>query len=259
MERRKLTHEEAALNMPAFVLGVLEPDVAKAMSLHVASCKSCQEDRHRLELTVDAIGVAAPHAAPPTDLRRRVLDQLDSSVARSVPVERASQKPALSLTRRLAPFGLAAAPVLLIGLFAWVMLLRHDLHQAQGSLSLARQRQGVDTELLAGVSQMIPLVTDSAPTGYGNLYVGTQPNRALLVVKQLPPTPADKMYQVWLVHGSTRVAAGLFTVDRSGSATVMITAPDSLLSYDSLGITTEPSPHGSSAPTGPRIIGCSLK
>lgn len=258
MERRKLTHEDATLNMPAYVLGVLEHDVAEEVSAHIANCALCQEDRHRLEQTIGALGAVAPTSDPPDDLRARVFGQIDSSVGQTVPAGQTAQKPIIGLTRRLAPLGLAAAAVLLIGLFAWAMLLRHDLHQTQGNLSLARHQQGVDAELLANVSQMIPLVTDTAPTGYGTLYVGTQSNRALLVVKQLPPTPANKIYQVWLVSGSSRVAAGLFTVDHSGGATVMITAPDSLTSYDSLGITTEPSPDGSTTPTGPRIIGCSL-
>ncbi len=67
------------------------------------------------------------------------------------------------------------------------------------------------------------------------------------------------MYQIWLVNGSTRVTAGLFKVDSSGSATVMIAAPDALTSYQTLGITTEPGPTGSDTPTGERVIGCSLQ
>ena len=74
----------------------------------------------------------------------------------------------------------------------------------------------------------------------------------------LPETPANQMYQIWLVNNSTRVTAGLFKVDTSGSAMVMIAAPDPLTSYQSLGITAEPGPTGSREPTGERIIGCAL-
>lgn len=259
MDRRGLTHDEAVLDLPAFVIGALDPEEAEAVSAHVIRCAMCQEEQARLERTLGLIGTSAPPMEPPPDLRSRVMGQLGESHEQSAESDEITPKPTLSIIRRLTSFGLAAAAVLLVGIFVWAMLLRHDLNQTQGNLDVAMQQKSADTELLARVSRMIPLVADSSPDSYGTLYIGSQSNQALLVVEDLPPTPASEMYQVWLVNGSTRITGGLFTVDHSGSATVMINAPEPLSTYQSLGITSEPAPTGSAAPTGPRVIGCSLK
>ncbi len=148
--------------------------------------------------------------------------------------------------------------MLVAGLLTWVILLRSDLNSTSDRLHQARQEQSASVSVLASMATAIPLVADSSPNAYGTLYIGTNKDQALLVVEKLTPTPANRMYQVWLVNQSTRVSAGLFTVDQSGSATVMIKAPSPLSAYQSLGITSEPSPSGSSWPTGPRVIGCSL-
>ncbi len=257
MDRRRLTHQETVDDLPAFVLGALDGEEAEAISAHLATCASCQIERDRLEETLGLIGMTAEPLAAPTGLRGRILSQLDAAEPEPVPTP-LELPPRTSLITRLSRYGLAAAAVLVVGALAWGILMQRDLNSTQDSLNLAQQRQGISAELLANVVQTIPMVADSSPNAYGTLYIGAQTNRALLVVEQLPPTPADKMYQVWLNSGSGRVSAGLFTVDHSGSAMVMIAAPEPLTSYQTLGITSEPAPHGSSSPTGTRIIGCAL-
>ncbi len=258
MDRRRLTHDEAVLDLPAFVVGALDDDEAEAVSAHLDACALCQEEQTRLEQTIGLIGTSAPSIEPPLELRSRVLGLLDAPGAQPLPTTAPAPASPPSRISRLIPFGLAAAAVLVIGFVAWALVLRHDLNQTRVNLNQALQRQSVDTEILAKVSHVIPMVADSSPTAYGTMYVASQSNQALLVMDELPPTPAGKTYQVWLVNGTTRTTAGVFTVGQSGSATVMITAPNSLMSYQSLGITSEPGPTGSASPTGPRIIGCSL-
>lgn len=253
MDRRRLTHDEAVLDLPALVIGVLDDDEAEAVSSHVAECTRCQEEQTRLEQSIALIGTTAPAIEPPRELRSRVLGLLNESVAEPAPVSPPSLIP------RLLSFGLAAAAVLVIGFFGWALVLRHDLNQTQANLNQALRQRTTDVEILAKVSHVIPMVADSSPDAYGTMYVAAQSNQALLVMDELPPTPSGKTYQVWLVNGSTRITAGVFTVGQSGGATVMITAPKSLMSYQSLGITTEPGPSGSPSPTGPRIIGCALR
>jgi anti-sigma-K factor RskA len=102
------------------------------------------------------------------------------------------------------------------------------------------------------------MIADSATGGYGTLYIGEESDEALLVVEKLPPTPSGKLYQIWLANGTSRVSAGLFRVDQSGSAEVMVRTTAPISDYQTLGITSESAPNGSQTPTGSRIIGCSL-
>ena len=258
MDRRRLTHQEAVDDLPAFVLGALDGDEAEAISAHVATCTSCQIERDRLEQTLGLVGMTVEPVEAPAGLRGRILGQLGDAEDEEPFEAPVTMIPQRSVIRRLSQFGFAAAAVLLVGVLAWGILMQHDLNSTQDSLNSAEARQATNAELLANVVQTIPMVADSSPNAYGTLYIGSQTNRALLVVEQLPPTPSNKMYQVWLNSGSTRVSAGLFSVDSSGSAMVMIAAPQPLSTYQSLGITSEPAPKGSTTPTGSRVIGCSL-
>ncbi len=190
MDRRELTHDEVLLDLPAFVLGALDDDDAQAVSAHIDACSMCKAEQARLEETLGMLGTAVPSMAPPPELRARVLDRLDAPQVRSLEDARAARSERPSRVQRISAFGMAAAAVLFVGALAWAMLLRHDLNTTQGNLQSAQTQQTVDTELLASVSHMIPLVADNAPSAYGTLYIGSQTNQALLVVKDLPPTPA---------------------------------------------------------------------
>ena len=87
---------------------------------------------------------------------------------------------------------------------------------------------------------------------YHREFAPNQPNRttALALWEHLPPLPADKVYQFWLIQGATPVSAGTFRADADGTGTLVIQAPSDMGSYSGLGLTAEPAP-GVAAPTGP--------
>jgi anti-sigma-K factor RskA len=253
MDRRALTHEEASIDLPAYLLGVLETGEASAISTHLNSCTACQEERARLELTLGLLGTAVPQFETPASLRGRVLDHVDATLPTS-PLK--MYKP--RKVSRLAQFGLVAASLLIVGLAIWALALRSDLQQTRGQLDSANQQLAGRGELLADASRTIPMIADSATGAYGTLYIGDENNEAFLVVEKLPPTPSGRLYQIWLANGSSRVSAGLFTVNELGSAQVMVKTTEPISNYQTLGITSEPAPSGSQTPSGPRIIGCTL-
>ena len=248
-----MTHDEASLDLPAYLLGVLEDGEASAIASHLTSCTVCQEERARLERTLGLLGSAVPQVEPPESLRGRLLDYVDATVPTSPLKMYRARK-----VSRLAQFGLVAASLLIIGLGIWALVLRSDLQQTRGQLNSANQQQAGQTELLADASRSIAMIADSATGAYGTLYMGSENNQALLVVDKLPPTPSGRLYQIWLVNGSSRVSAGLFTVNKLGSAQVMVKTTEPISNYQTLGITSEPAPSGSQTPSGPRVIGCTL-
>lgn len=256
MDRRSLTHDEASVNLPAYLLGVLEPAEVTVMSAHVDSCVPCQEERIRLEETVGRIGTTVAQVEPPPSLRDLILNQLDAPATPALepPLQLDTTRP----RRRFVQLGLIAASLLIVGLAIWGLVLRHDLGQSRTQLASANRAQAGSSELLADASRTIPMIADSATGGYGTLYIGDESDEALLVVEKLPPTPSGKLYQIWLANGTSRVSAGLFSVDQAGSAEVMLRTTAPISSYQTLGITSESAPSGSQTPTGPRIIGCSL-
>ena len=63
------------------------------------------------------------------------------------------------------------------------------------------------------------------------------------------PLAPGQVYQVWLIRpDNTRVSAGVFTVDASQRATLVIHAPGTWSAYQGMGITVEPGPAGSPGP-----------
>lgn len=250
MDRRTLSHEEVADDLPAYVLDVLAPEERMRVAAHLVDCPRCRDEQRRLESTMGALGAAVPQVDPPPTLRQRVLWALDAP-DRPVPIAAA--------TSRWVRAALAVAAVLIVGLAGWLAVLTRDLASTRTDLASLVQQQDAASSILADGLHPIRLAADGAPQAYGMLYVSSQPQQALLVVEQLPPTQPGRLYQIWLNQANgTRTSAGVFTTDADGNATVMLNAPAPLGQYQSMGITEEPGPNGSRWPTGKRVVGCSL-
>ncbi len=56
MDRHTLNHEQAAADLPAFVLDVLSRDEAEAVAAHLDVCSACQREQARLEWTLGLAG-----------------------------------------------------------------------------------------------------------------------------------------------------------------------------------------------------------
>ncbi len=250
MDRRAVIHSEAMNDLPAYVLGVLEPEERDRIAEHVATCPHCQIEHRRLEVSVDALWAAAPQVEPPTTLRSRILtsieDDLDGHV---VPP---------AMPRWIRPI-LAAAAIIVLALASWVTVLTHDLTQTRSTLSQVQASQNQAREILAEGSQSIRLAEVNAPRAYGMLYLSSQPQHAVLVVNDLPPSQAGHVYQIWLYDSTgSAISAGIFSTDSDGNATVALETPAPINRFTTMGITVEPGPGGSNWPTGQKLVGCNL-
>src|SRR5690606_10667851 len=52
MDRRALSHDEVADDLPAYLLGALDDEGCEAVAAHLATCPVCQRERARLEATI---------------------------------------------------------------------------------------------------------------------------------------------------------------------------------------------------------------
>ena len=108
-----------------------------------------------------------------------------------------------------------------------------------------RLAQTVSVNVLEGSGQMsnsrvMVLMTDQGAV-------------ALLAALDLPPLPPGRVYQVWLVRGSLRYSAGIFTVDPSGFGQTLIRLVGPLGEFDAIAITIEPR-GGSQWPTSTTVL-----
>jgi anti-sigma-K factor RskA len=253
-----MTHDAAAADLSAYLLGVLDPDEVQSIADHLEDCPICAREIETLQPVIGMLGTLAPEATPPPELRARVLAQLSPAAPASDPTPRPLVTPLRQRLPNWARFSLVAAAGLVLLLTATAMLIYRELESTKGDLNATVALLTKEREIFANPARTIPLIADNAPNAYGTLYVGAGERRALLVVDSLPPTPTDRVYQIWLVGGNGRDNGGVFTVGQSGDADVLIDAPNSFANYQAMGITTEPAPRGSDGPTSPRVIGCPL-
>ncbi|MCM8750605.1 anti-sigma factor [Thermomicrobiaceae bacterium CFH 74404] len=256
MDRRRLTHALASDELPAYALGALDADESAALVEHLAECPFCQADQHRLDELVGLLGTAVPQTSPPPSLREQVLAQA-AIEANAGPT---GERPTLRLLPGWARAALAAAAALVLILTGAVAVLLYNQWQIRQELDTLRAEQREIASILAQSAWWAPVTAEASQSQpvVGRLYL-EEGQAGVLVIDGLSPLGPGQVYQIWLIRAdNTRVSAGVFTVDASRRATVLLHAPGTWSAYQGMGITVEPGPAGSPGPTGPRVAGCSL-
>ena len=190
-----------------FALDALDPDEAAEFERHLAICPACEDELAGLQMTAAALAFAVDSAVPRPGLRGRVLD----TGARVVP-----------LRRRRRPQLVTAAAVL----------------AACAAIALV-VRPWDDGQSLGGIRRY------SAQGARATLLVD-RAGGAVLSVRHLPPPPAGKAYEVWVIARGKTVPAGRLR----GSLTAL-TRP--VPAGAAVAVSVEPL-NGSRQPTGPLLL-----
>ena len=178
-------------------------------------CAVCRDEPALLRGVTDVLPMAAPQYRAPAGLRRRVVRTVRAE-SRHVRVR-----------PRLGPA--------LAGTLAIVLILA-----AAGILA----RGG-------GEGPNLIHATVRGSTGTAELRITG--GHAELIVRRMPPPPADRIYEVWLKRPGTAPAAttALFSVTAGGAADIGV--PGDLRGVSEILVTQEPA-GGSSTPTGRPVI-----
>jgi len=171
----------------AYALDALDADERRAFEEHLGECERCRADVAEFWGIAALLAYSAPAAAPPVELRDRVLDQVRAErAAVVVPLRR---RPQLVLG---AASGLAAAAA--IALAFWVASLSGELDRTRAALEVLADpaARSIDLEGAAG-----RLVVDAD-------------GDAALVVRELPAAPQGKTYEAWVIQDERPSPAGLF-------------------------------------------------
>lgn len=87
--------------------------------------------------------------------------------------------------------------------------LKNKVQQREELLSILSART-VDLVVMSGMAVNAD--------GYGKIIWDPESNRALLQVSNLPPEPADKDYQLWVIKNNKPLPAGVFSVNQTDEA-----------------------------------------
>lgn len=207
------------------------PGGRAALEAHLDECEACRREYAGMVETLAALAYAAPPAAPPTGLRSAILAAAAREprpVPLAAPAEAAPAGPARRRRSawpdwsRWAPRVAVSAAAVMAVVFA----------------VLITTNAGVQTRTVAlhGVSGTVS-VTD-----------GT----AVLESDAFAALPADRIYEMWVIHDGSVSPAGLF---RSAAPPVTVRVP--VASGDTIAVTREPA-GGTRQPTSTPVASASI-
>lgn len=263
-----LTCDEARELMPLLALDVLDVDERDVLEDHLAGCSACLEELAAYTDTAASLALALPQQDPSPGLKGRVLTA--ARRARTLPAGSRERREPASIWRgtrlarlRVSLTGLVASVALLLaaGSTVWALNLRSELDAQNARIATLSERANnyarVTAVLQAADTQIRVLEgTGQAPSAFGRVYIDPDTSEGMLMVRNLPPLPQGKVYQLWVARGDgQRESAGLLTwTDKAGNGYTLIKCPDKLSRWQSFGVTEEPN-GGSQLPTGSRLLG----
>lgn len=264
---------------PAYALGLLEgverERFARALAEAEPDLKAAYEEAAR---TAANLSLAAPEAGLSPHVLGRLMARIRPAGAETA--EPAAQpgktaglpggtggKPRIAFVLPMRVWaGIAVMLALLCtALAGYLRALKGDLGRTHLALaensrriaaledSLSRKEALLDVLRSDRMQVAVMAGQDPNPAGYGKIIWDPDRKRAILHVSNLPPIPADKDYQLWVIRDSRPVDAGVFHVGaaRSGGDLFRI---DGMVETDrsrisAFAVTLEPK-GGAPQPTG---------
>lgn len=236
-----MNKSHVADDLPAYVLGLLNTEELEHVEKHVSTCADCQSEMVSYQIVADNLLSILPQHNPPAGLRSSILQEASHiKIEKSFSIkERINQW--LSPLATPVWGGISLVLILFLGISNFSLFQQTRLaKQPQSDFSVVQMMGQKNTEASSGVIVM---------TGDGNF--GT------LVVDSLPVLESSKQYQLWLIREGKRTSGGVFSVMETGYGVLVVNSSLPLSTYDSFGVTVEPS-GGSLNPTGEKVLGGTL-
>ncbi len=245
-----MNHEEWLERAEIYALEALDGEELTLFEAHLASgCVLCETHlRESRETLVQLPRSLAPLEPPPrvkTELLKRIAPETKRAIAE----------------RTAAPWlwwslagGLTAA-ALLIAVGWYLIASRNQVRELQGRLAALQTQVSEREEVIRFLSDpQVRIVNLAAlpasPGANGQLLWNSRSRTGLLLVTGLPPTTADKAYELWGIAGAEPVPAGVFTVNQGGVTLFRLPALPPAKIFDKFAVTLEPA-GGVPQPTGP--------
>jgi anti-sigma-K factor RskA len=260
------THDELRDLAGVYALGALDADERRRFEAHLETCDECRAEVRSLSPAVQGLAVAVPYREPSAKLRTRVLE-----VAGAVPAGAPERTTSPGAERGWPVWLAAAASIAAVLLAGDSMRLRSQLASVESRLRTAEARAAAaEAGLLrardeAASAQMTVAVL--AAPDLARVDLEGQPPAAsargrafwsrsrglVFTAANLPPLPAGRSYQLWIVTPQAALSAGLLTPDDAGSVTATFETPPDLPTPVAMAVTLEPE-GGVPAPTGEKYL-----
>jgi len=224
-----------------YALGVLEePDRGELQAHLERNCEVCTAEVRRAAVRVSALSGLTPYVDPPKDLRKRVLA--------SVGIH-----PQFRWNWMQTWATLAACVVL--GMFWFGHTRRERIRDIAFQDAMEQIKQAADVMALLNAPETVVRVSSEGAQKPPQGKVFVNPNRGvLLLASNLPPAPAGKLYEMWVIPaGGSPVPAGLFQTESNGTGVHLQKGPVNIGATAAVAVTLE-AEGGAAQPTSQILI-----
>jgi anti-sigma-K factor RskA len=225
------THNELREQAAAYALGALARHERVAFEAHLLDCEECDEEVRSFAFVATALAASSPPMTPDRRLRERAVE--------------VQIRPAPPAPRRvIVPWLLAAASLAVaIGLGGQLLSVRRNAAEGRAVVVVL----GADDLVRVDMAGQ-PVAPRASARAFWSR------SRGLIVTaSRLPPLPAGRTYQLWIIVGQTPVGAGLLKPDTDGTVQAVLHAPGDLAKPAAFAVTLEPD-GGVPAPTGDKYL-----
>lgn len=245
-----------------YALGALEGAEKQALESHVAFCLGCAQKVADARGRIAMLALAAPPAKAPAIVKERLLQQVRAARGQGGAALAETELPPAGrkILSRWTAILLPIAAVLAVATFLlWNANRRLDSQLAALRSSVQRQEQQLqdarDITGLITARDTITVTLAPQPTmPLGTAHVMYNAKMGMLMYEgQIPPAPAAKSYQLWLVPASGNpINCGVFNPVAGQPDHWMIKLPKGV-EPKVFAVTLEPS-GGMPHPTGPKVL-----
>ncbi len=240
----------------AYALGALSPEETRAFEAHLAESPEMQREVADYREVGALLALNAEAPPPDAALRQRVLDRIARERDRPLPAQGAGP-------RRAPPAmwgALAASLALAVGLGAWALVLRGQLGEQQALVADREARLAAREATLNAILEPDVVLYRLSASGESppviQLFWDRRREVAIVHAFNLPPAPAGRAYQLWLIpEGGAPVPSRVFNTEPTGHGLVEGVAIPTLGEgrYGAFAVTEEPE-LGSAQPTSPVLL-----
>lgn len=196
-------------------------------------CAVCGQEARELQSAAGLLAVGLDQQTPSAAVKARLMAPLQTAPPRRWIIW-------------LAAMEAVAASLLLFMVFRDNADLRRSAEFLRTRIAQLESRLEEQQLLMATLTSSEVQVTNLAgqgatPSAHARLFWDQPRRRWLVYVNNLPPTPADRTYQLWFVPKTGNpVSATVFNTEPNGSATIEANVPAGLNDLMAAAVTTEP-------------------
>jgi len=222
-----------------------------ARHLDEDQCVVCQAEVKELQSAISLLAFTVPSSSPSPTVKVRLMEQ----ARHAVPVIQPRPPGFRWLQWATAVIALASV-VAALSLMRTNSELRREADALKSRIARLEVQLVEQQDTIATLTSVGVRVVDLAGQGAsmqasGRIFWDQQRKRWLFSVRNLPPAPADKSYQLWFVpKRGNPISARVFNTQADGSIALEVSVPDNATNLNAAAVTTEPA-GGRPRPTGP--------